>query len=374
MPSSGFHYPSVAFAGFVTSVFALLVLLAVVPGFPGNQRRSLLVWTTAFAVVSISNVLFAYPQLLPAVLQLPAAFGVGMLGYLGIIYAINQAHDRPTRFGASVAVGLLVLVIISFWRDHLATPVAMSLAVAFWFAHATLAARDGNPLRGARAVIAAVFGVGAGIMFARGLLYLTVSLTGPFDARRAVMLIFINAITPLSSLGFLLLLNERLQLQLQKIADIDSLTSAATRRALMMDLDRRCKLPTNDADGVIGLLMIDIDHFKRINDEYGHDAGDSVLKRVAAAIAATIEPGAMLGRVGGEEFAVLLLPAGAEQHRLIGEKIRLAVSDLVAPMTVSIGVASRRFDESPEALFKQADVALYQAKREGRNRVMVAAL
>nr|WP_236013039.1 GGDEF domain-containing protein [Methylobacterium ajmalii] len=137
------------------------------------------------------------------------------------------------------------------------------------------------------------------------------------------------------------------------------------------------------------VLMIDIDHFKQINDRFGHAQGDRVLAAVAAGLQASLREGAILGRLGGEEFAVLLPAAEASEAWLAAERLRLRVAALSVPaedgaggsvpplsgMSVSLGLAVADADRPPslEALLAQADAALYAAKAAGRNRVERAA-
>jgi diguanylate cyclase (GGDEF)-like protein len=127
------------------------------------------------------------------------------------------------------------------------------------------------------------------------------------------------------------------------------------------------------------LLVVDIDHFKRINDTRGHDAGDRVLRRMASLIQRRLRATDPLARWGGEEF-VVLLPSVLPEHVLrLAESIRSAVETIVFEpedalhVTVSLGAAVRLPDESFDSLFKRADAALYQAKSGGRNRVVLAA-
>lgn len=159
----------------------------------------------------------------------------------------------------------------------------------------------------------------------------------------------------------------------------DSLTGLANRRAFDLQL-AAC---LDDAQGNGCLLLTDIDHFKRVNDTYGHLFGDQVLKAVAQGMRACVGPGQLAARVGGEEFAILLPQAALAQAQLLAEKIRATVAgsrirrreggDTIGQVTISLGVAARHRAEPAEAWFERADRALYAAKHAGRNRVTVAA-
>ena len=128
------------------------------------------------------------------------------------------------------------------------------------------------------------------------------------------------------------------------------------------------------------VLLLDLDRFKRINDTFGHLAGDAVLREVATTLAEQLEPGMVLGRYGGEEFAILLprCPELAQVKR-VAERLRVAVearlvksptSDELLEVTVSIGLTLARRGEGIEALLNRADECLYRAKMAGRNCVV----
>jgi len=129
------------------------------------------------------------------------------------------------------------------------------------------------------------------------------------------------------------------------------------------------------------MLLLDVDHFKRINDQLGHAAGDRALARIGEIIARTVREDDLAGRFGGEEFIVLMRDAERETALTVAERLRVAVeaSGIAyfdgTPITMSIGVAfSRANDRSGEAIIERADGALYQAKDRGRNRVVEAPL
>jgi diguanylate cyclase (GGDEF)-like protein len=158
----------------------------------------------------------------------------------------------------------------------------------------------------------------------------------------------------------------------QKLANTDSLTGLANRRATFDWLGRLVAV-ADEADQ-LALLIFDIDHFKRVNDLYGHQTGDEVLKRVAAIARAQVRPEDLVGRIGGEEFVCILSGLGAAEVRTLAERLCRTIaaeSDVggLPPATISVGLASLRAGDTPEALFARADTALYEAKDAGRNRV-----
>ncbi len=161
-------------------------------------------------------------------------------------------------------------------------------------------------------------------------------------------------------------------------AKIDALTGLPNRR--YFDEVLAIERPRRRANDSLGILMVDIDHFKILNDRFGHATGDRVLRAVAGAIGQSVRDEDTPARYGGEEFAVLLRRASAEQAMEVGERIRRSVVRLHPsslgidePVTVSVGVAVAGTDEvGIPTLVERADRALYRAKRQGRDRVIAA--
>lgn len=159
----------------------------------------------------------------------------------------------------------------------------------------------------------------------------------------------------------------------------DSLTGLANRVLFDRVLEREL-LRSTDRGGSVGVLMLDLDHFKRVNDTYGHPVGDIVLRQLADVLRETLRRADLAARVGGEEFAVVLPMQGHVAPQVAAEKVRSAVEQAVfgepgepLRITISIGCATGRPGERGETLLKRADIALYRAKEQGRNRVVEAA-
>jgi len=162
--------------------------------------------------------------------------------------------------------------------------------------------------------------------------------------------------------------------RLEALLREDALTGLSNRRAILTQLAGMVSAARRHGHP-LSVAVCDLDHFKRINDGHGHKTGDTVLVAAAHAMGAHLRAEDQLGRLGGEEFLVLLpdTDAGAAQH--VAEKLRAEVAGARAavPVTVSIGVAT--WDgEAPEDLLHRADEALYGAKEAGRDRVMAATL
>lgn len=160
------------------------------------------------------------------------------------------------------------------------------------------------------------------------------------------------------------------QKQLIRVASFDSLTNLRNRRVFFEALEEE-----ENSQGISSVLVLDIDYFKQVNDRYGHDGGDLVLKEVANRLR---KVDARFARIGGEEFA-LLVKGPIEQAAVIAETVRreIAVLPIKLPecemsTTISVGVAQRMPGTSMNEAMKDADVALYAAKSGGRNRVTLA--
>jgi diguanylate cyclase (GGDEF)-like protein len=172
---------------------------------------------------------------------------------------------------------------------------------------------------------------------------------------------------------------ERLEFDQRTKAHTDPLTGALNRRALVARGGRLLQRHQRDASPVC-LLFLDLDHFKSLNDRFGHSAGDNVLTSFVDLVNTSIRPADCLFRIGGEEFCCLLPHTNMEQAQRVAERIRhkfemsaVNVAGMPVTATVSLGIASTEiFGYDLDALMRNADVAVYAAKRHGRNRVVVA--
>lgn len=158
--------------------------------------------------------------------------------------------------------------------------------------------------------------------------------------------------------------------RLARLSNLDPLTGLLNRRGLDAAVRSAATEPTYAA------VMVDIDHFKVVNDTYGHDAGDRVLRLVADTLASTVRRGDSVARSGGEEFVLLLHGANLETAQRIAERARerlersrVDIGGKQVGATASFGVAEARPNEAVEDVVKRADAAMYEAKRGGRNRV-----
>jgi diguanylate cyclase len=162
-------------------------------------------------------------------------------------------------------------------------------------------------------------------------------------------------------------------------ASLDALTGILNRRGFDLELARHCRESSDTATSLC-LVMVDIDHFKKVNDTYGHPFGDKVIRAVGQAISQLTQRKDVAARYGGEEFALLLPDTSAIEAREVADRIRRAISrgqikgsgtESVGNITISAGVAEFARGEDPTSLTARADRALYASKQAGRNQVTI---
>jgi two-component system chemotaxis response regulator CheY len=173
-----------------------------------------------------------------------------------------------------------------------------------------------------------------------------------------------------------------LEQRILRMADTDPLTGILNRRAFMVRFE--AEIQRSLREGIpLSLILADIDHFKRVNDQYGHQAGDQVLQAFTRQLSRSLRPYDLLGRYGGEEFIMGLPKAGSPHSGAMAERFRQGIEKTTIPLgngegslhiTASFGVASWRpgIDTDLDSIIRRADEALYRAKSEGRNRVSLA--
>ncbi|WP_457108013.1 GGDEF domain-containing protein [Methylobacterium sp. P5_C11] len=171
----------------------------------------------------------------------------------------------------------------------------------------------------------------------------------------------------------------RLEAELRRLADTDHLTDALSRRRFLQVCEDAWARIQSVAT-TSSVLMLDLDRFKRINDRYGHSAGDLVLKAFVETCRDCLRPDDVIGRMGGEEFAILIAETALPEAQAVAEQLRRAVAQRpvrldhgLLPISVSIGLAAFGASESMPATLRRADAALYAAKHAGRDCVRCAA-
>lgn len=193
--------------------------------------------------------------------------------------------------------------------------------------------------------------------------------------------LIVQAIPIATSLGFLLMNRERQEREHARLAMTDGLTGVYNRRTLF-ELGEKELLRARRTGASLSIVLLDVDHFKRVNDKYGNLGGDAVLLRFVEVVRGCLRQSDVLTRYGGEQFCILLPGVGRAGARVVGERIRATieastffVGAVPLRVTSSVGVAELSGDAAAtlSSLVARADQALYIAKRDGRNRVSVAA-
>lgn len=182
----------------------------------------------------------------------------------------------------------------------------------------------------------------------------------------------INLAGQFASHAALALANARLLAEVERLATTDGLTGVANRRVLQDHLDAEVRRQARSGDP-LSVVLLDVDHFKLVNDEHGHQVGDQVLVAVAAALVGASRDTDLVARYGGEEFCVVMPACPWREAMAVAERLRAAVAETPMPVavTISAGVATSPANgDAPDALLAAADEALYEAKAGGRNRTV----
>ena len=351
--------------------------------YPEHLRTAMRIW--------IGGLLLETLALLSAAIRGPGADDAFLIVATNTVYALSFAEmGRAMDYFAGRArsrvplmlVGLFALILFLFavvwpsprWRVSLDTiPLA---ALQLGVARSVLLGRD--VLRPADYLTGLLFVGVAALALLRGMVEFAGPLLPALDFRGEVLsavLVFGATLPMLATIGFTLMCVDRLSDDLSRLAMIDPLTGVYNRRTLASFAEtaiadaQRLRLP-------LALLAIDVDHFKQINDRYGHDAGDEALLGLIERMRAALADDTMLSRIGGEEFAVLLPVMDEADAVELAERMRnevasspLRIGEHTLSLQVSIGIAT--LADGPRNLhdlLREADRALYAAKHAGRNR------
>lgn len=373
------------FALILTNVLMALSLF-VAAGGNGKQRDGMRLWAMAMLLETLTWILVAARGAIPDAISLVVANGFKAGAHALALAAICEFQRRPApRWQYFIPVALAMVMAALLADDIRGRFVWGGLIFAFQIALIARVLLTDRETRSGRAW-RLLFGGLVGMLLVLGLrAAAALSSYGEFAQPQnaiaphpvqIVSFIAIMATALIGSVAFILMVKERTDREVLELAMTDSLTGIPNRRALMElaehALARRGSSP-------ITLMMIDVDHFKRINDTYGHPTGDAVLRQVTRLLAGRLRGGDVLGRYGGEEFCVLAPDTDTEGARTLAESLReiiafttLSTESGAITVTVSVGVACCPDDKSRELkdLLAEADAALYAAKEAGRNRVV----
>jgi diguanylate cyclase (GGDEF)-like protein len=352
---------------------------------PGS--RAVPNWGGAMLLLAAGSAGIALRGVIPDWISIDLANLLILVTFLLFPRILRQGREPQSyAFGWGVAGGsvLLIWYFTHMQANTLMRIVILSVALAILVVRPVVVLLEPVPGASRRAKLftaACLLGFGL-VMLVRAVLTIKwgsdVHLLAPDSVQFASMLVF-TVFAVLATLGVVWIDIEQLQADLVRLAMFDSLTAVLNRRAFMLEYEREVSRCTREKTG-LALAIFDLDHFKDVNDTYGHQVGDQVLRRVADTLRASLRGHDVLGRYGGEEFALLMpgadVPAalaGTERARLaVGEK-PIEAGSVSIPLTVSAGVAAYGVNGSDwESLLRSADAALYEAKRGGRNRTVAA--
>ena len=371
-----------------TAVLAMM-LWAGAHGGAGTARRSLHLRALAFAIEAAGwGSLAASAYVSPAVLLL-GGNALNLIAMGMSVIALRLLLEEPLRWRLVLAIGVIGWLGVAWFGivqpNYLYRVLWGSVAITLNMLLNMEALSHGFRWRSSRArTILLLFCVMAVVLVAwrSGQLWFGAYQPGGTSVPSPTNFFYIllSGMQPLfASIGFLLLYNEILQGELNQLARVDPLTGVKNRLATneMMDY---LLARAERKELVLAVLMLDADHFKLVNDRFGHAGGDKVLQGMVAAIRSRLRDSDVLGRVGGEEFVVLSPDTSLSGAMSLAERIRqsveaaaMRVDGKVVPLTLSIGVTTARLGErDAAAVLQRADKALYVAKHSGRNQVAAA--
>lgn len=377
------------------SVFIVAVVMAALMGLVslvfakgGRDMRALGLWGWGLLTFALGMVLVALRGRVPDFVGILVGDVVVFVAAILILRSIRSFDAAPRADLPGWLIVALGGVLVYYWTYVTPDPTLRTAGFSAIFAlqyfrvarhlFGTLSTRG----RLSQTFTAAIVACFSALSAARAVLTLAGGRSEDYfepSYLQSISLLLYIAFFLAATLGIMWMEIERLQDDLLRLASIDGLTGMLNRRAFL-DASEREVSRCNRSGSSFGYAMFDLDFFKRINDSYGHPAGDSVLRSLADTLRGVLRPHDLIGRYGGEEFALLLPGIGKTAACEIVERCRQAVERRSIEydghpirVTASAGVAAFGEDGGDLAtLIEAADAALYQAKKSGRNRVMPA--
>lgn len=373
----------------VTVVVGTLSMAAAMVFVRPDRREGMGLWALALLLHAITYALFLARGQVSDWFSIVLANVVLAGTFALLLAAITEFHARALPWAWMLAP-IPISAALMAWSLHdyrlrlLASSFILAAQIGMILWALWRPKPPGQP-RGA-ILISAALGVQGALMLARGLWYVVntpaqQNITGSGTAQSIT---FLSAfiVVLLASLGFILMTKDRAEAINRDLANNDMLTGVPNRRLLQQTLKRDAMRAMRE-HAPYAVMMVDIDHFKAVNDTHGHLAGDAVLRHVAHLLEARVRGQDMVGRWGGEEFLVLLPATTLDGARQLAETLRGCVCDAPChyegrpiPTTISIGICAEALEpgDRPRLLVDAADRALYAAKAAGRNRVADAPL
>lgn len=370
----------------ITAMLALCLAMTL-SRYRAPVSRATALWVRGTVLQSLAWIALCLRDEIPDLVSVLLGNLLICLAYAEYPRALRALHGdtRDWYLPQAIAVWVLLPVVFYTWITP-SVPMRTVTTSAFVLVLHGLAVREAvctspRPWPISHRITAATFLIGAAMLLVRM----------AFEAMNPQPLTSGLAVTPMQSLifsyltlapviatfGFVLMCSETTRAEFEKLAATDPLTGVLNRRMLEQLAHNHIAHATRHRED-LSVLLLDADHFKDINDAHGHDVGDHVLQSVVRVVQKQLRPGDLIGRLGGEEFAVILSETGAPEALGVAERLRSAVArlDLYASgsplaLSVSIGVATLGdHGQDLHELLRRADRAMYVAKRGGRNRVV----
>jgi diguanylate cyclase (GGDEF)-like protein len=377
--------------GTLLVVHQMLAIVSAVVIFAGaihaNGRFGLWFWFGSFAATAFFQLLRDYgpTSQVPGISTLMGQLGV-LFNAAFIALAVKSYLGRPLSW-APIAIGSALCVTVLFFLalSGMAGSAALALTLLAAGVLTALALRDLLQAYRAEGGFALAFGTVLIALLLMRLVLRAGTAFLPFDGDgdpdlsvNAIALLAFIAALAMQGFAILMLVNDDLQKKMLALAEYDELTGLLNRRGMSNRFKRLLDWARRDGAPQINLAIIDMDHFKAINDHLGHAAGDQVLIELAKRLQELVRPNDLCVRMGGEEFAVFWTGVPADMAAAMAERIRLAISfrpfqtrEGLLRCSVSIGLCRMKPEESLDDFIDRADQALYVAKEGGRNKVVV---
>lgn len=377
-----------------TLIIALLAQVSLLGAlalyFGARQRGTLAVGTWGAGLIMAAAGLggIALRGVVPDPISITVAntltMGANLLLYRALRIVKGKSVDDPLGVGALVATTVLIYVFSAVIPNFAARVVIVSFISALFFARNALELGGPMPteVRVSQQFMRTIYWLTTATLAVRTVANLHSPPADLMSAGTGQSLYFLAVLMLVTagSFGMFWMEIQYLHLELTRQAARDSLTGMLNRRSFLVEFERELAR-VRRGGSVLSVAMFDLDHFKRLNDLYGHPAGDEVLRSVAASMQASIRQPDILGRYGGEEFALLMPDTDADMAMRVAERIRVAVqmngvewNGQRLSITLSGGIAAfATHGTTSDGLVCAADAALYEAKRAGRNRILKAA-
>jgi diguanylate cyclase (GGDEF)-like protein len=379
-----FHIPT---AMQLTATMTLLVGIALafaMTGYPRNLQHAIRQWVRGLLLQPISFILFSLRGSVPDWLSVVVGNAVLLVSFAHFVLALRTYRGRNDGQRALIVLVVITLagqiLLTHVWPDLHGRILLISLVLSLMAAMGVIALfrHQGATTRPEQLVAVMLLG-GIVVLMARALNVQHSNLAELTSSSplQGIVFTYASLLPVIATSGFLLMCGERLNKDLARLAMFDPLTGVHNRRT-MSELANRAIAASRRHGRPLSLLIIDIDHFKHINDQFGHEAGDLALCRVVELIGAELRASDILARLGGEEFVVILADADEKSALVLAERIRerlcqaeFSISGWPVALQASIGVGALGPEISDlESLLRHTDRAMYAAKRAGRNRVV----